>query len=145
MTKVHKIAGLKISRVAPQAAADPFEEPPTSQRDLLPDLEPAEEQMRHLKRQLLASQTITVTHSSALDDVFDPTKRPERSSFVARASVYVVNLIVVVMALPVGMALLFFNILFGENFRTTAHILALTGMALALQQTPQGAELLSFL
>ena len=144
MSKVHKIAGLRISRVAPQVTADPLEDF-WKPKDALPDLEPAEDKIRRLSRQIFPSDTITVTHSSAMNDVFDPSQRPERFNFAARASVYVLNMIVAVMVLPVGLALLFFNIMFGENFRTTAHILALTGMLLALQQTPVGAELFDFL
>ena len=67
-----------------------------------------------------------------LEDVFNPTNRAEHSDFVARATVYVMNLTVMVFALPVGLALLFMNILGGENLRTTAHVMALTGLFSAL-------------
>ena len=78
-----------------------------------------------------------------MEDVFEPKQRPEHKDILARVTVYVMNMIVIVMALPVGLALLAFNILGGENLRTTAHIIALTGMGTALSQTPQGLQLLS--
>ena len=53
------------------------------------------------------------------------------------------NMIVIVMALPVGLALLAFNILGGENLRTTAHVIALTGMGAALSQAPNGLQIFS--
>ncbi|MEK6215968.1 MAG: hypothetical protein N2B03_01980, partial [Boseongicola sp.] len=98
-----------------------------------------------LKRQIFASDTITLTHSSAMEDVFDPKLREEHNYIVARMTVYVLNMIVIVMALPVGLMLLFFNILGGENLRTSAHVVALTGMALALAQTEAGARILGIL
>ena len=79
----------------------------------------------------------------AMEDVFEPKQRPEHSDILARATVYVMNMIVIVMSLPVGLALLAFNILGGENLRTTAHVIALTGMGVALSQTPQGGHILS--
>ena len=145
MAKVHRIAGLKISRVTPVARAeDPLEDFWTP-RDALPDLEPPEDRLRTLRSHIFASDSITLTHSSAMEDVFDPRGRPEHFNFTARATVYVMNMMVLVMALPVGLGLLFFNILFGENLRTTAHVVALTGMALALMQTPEGARIFSML
>lgn len=47
-------------------------------------------------------------------------------------TVYTCNLILMVMAFPIGMAILIWNILGGENLRSTAHSIALTGMGLAL-------------
>jgi len=144
MSKVHRIAGLKISRIVSADVADPLADFWTP-KDALPDLEPAEDRLRRLKRQIFASDTITLTHSSAVEDVFDPKLREEHNSIVARMTVYVLNMIVIVMALPVGLMLLFFNILGGENLRTTAHVVALTGMALALAQTDAGARILAIL
>ena len=144
MTKIHRIAGLKISRVPATDVADPLADFWTP-KDALPDLEPAEDKLRRIKRHIFASDSITLTHSSAVEDVFDPKRREEHYSIVARATVYVLNMIVIVMVLPVGLSLLFFNILGGENLRTTAHVLALTGMGLALAQTEAGARLFGLL
>ncbi|MXQ08396.1 hypothetical protein GQ651_11115 [Alphaproteobacteria bacterium GH1-50] len=142
MSKIHRIAGLRISRVEPvifSAADEEMWEP----KDALPELEPPEDRLRRSKTHIFASDTISLTHSSAMEDVFAPKEREEHKDFTARATVYVMNMIVMVMALPVGLALLAFNILGGENLRTTAHVIALTGMATALAQTPGGMQLLS--
>lgn len=148
MTRVHRIAGLRISRIATAEQAPPSRDPLEDfwrPKDALPDLEPAEDRLRRLKRQIFESDRITLTHSSAIDDVFEPRARDEHHHVVARATVYVMNMIVLVMALPVGLALLCFNILFGENLRTTAHVIALTGMFIALGQTEAGARLLGLI
>ena len=47
-------------------------------------------------------------------------------------TVYALNGILMLMAFPIGFALLVFNILGGENLRTTAHAIALTGLGTAL-------------
>jgi hypothetical protein len=145
MSKIHRIAGLKISRVASRAkSTDPLTDYWTP-ADALPDLEPPEDKLRRNTRHIFSSDTITLSHSSSMEDVFDPQKRPEHKNVVARLTVYVLNLIVMVMALPVGLALLFFNILFGENLRTTAHVIALTGMAMALSTMPGANDLFRFI
>ncbi|MDD9921052.1 MAG: hypothetical protein OXQ92_02055 [Boseongicola sp.] len=140
MGTTRRIAGLRISRVQPTITVDQLEDF-WQPKDALPDLEPAEDRLRNLSRQIFASDAITLTHSSAVDDVFDPKKREEHETLTARATVYIMNMIVLVMAMPVGLGLLFFNILGGENLRTTAHTVALTGMAIALSQTDGGAWL----
>jgi len=144
MANVHRIAGLKISRIPDADVVDPLADFWTP-KDALPDLEPAEDRLRRIKRHIFASDSITLTHSSAVEDVFDPRLREEHNNRVARVTVYVMNMIVIVMSLPVGLSLLIFNIIGGENLRTTAHVIALTGMALALSQTEEGARLLGFL
>jgi hypothetical protein len=58
--------------------------------------------------------------------------RAETRSEVARLTVYAMNATLMIMAFPVGFALLVFNILGGENLRTTAHAMALTGLGIAL-------------
>lgn len=121
MTRVHKIAGLRISRIAG--------------RELLPDLEPPEKRLEREKSHIFSSDSITLSHSSAVEDVFEPVMRPEHQDLTARMTVYVMNLIVILFAMPVGVALLVMNILGGENLRTTAHVVALTGMFMALHQS----------
>ncbi|NNE87442.1 MAG: hypothetical protein HKN27_05140 [Silicimonas sp.] len=129
MSRIHRIAGLKISRVEAGSS-------------LLPDLEPPEVRLRKQKSSIFLSDSIKLSHDSAMDDLFDPNLREEQNDAVARATVYVMNLIVMVFALPVGLALLCLNILGGANFRTTAHIMALTGLFMALSATEQGGQLL---
>ncbi len=136
MSKVHRIAGLRISRVHTPCTAV------GSSRDLLPDLEPPEERLRHDRSHIFSSDAITLSHSSAMEDVFDPALREEHQDLTARLTVYVLNMTIMIFALPVGLALLFLNILGGENLRTTAHVMALTGMFMALSQMEGAAPLL---
>lgn len=128
--RVHRIAGLRISRVNPNG---------TSSRELLPDLAPPEERLREAKSHIFSADAISLSHSSAMEDVFDPARRGEHADLTARATVYVLNLTVMVFALPVGLALLFLNILGGENLRTTAHVMALTGLFSAIALAYPGA------
>lgn len=134
MSGIHRIAGLKISRVESQTSS--------VVRQQLPDLEPPEERLQREKQSIFLSDSICLSHDSALDDVFDPNLREEQQDFVARATVYVLNLCVMVFALPVGLALLCLNILGGANLRTTAHVMALTGLFMVLSNTEQGSALL---
>lgn len=142
MTKVHRIAGLKISRVAPAIA---LREDQLHGRDLLPDLEPADERLRKRRSHIFSTDSISLSHDSAMEDVFEPNMRAEHRDFTARMTVYVMNAIVMVFALPIGLALLFLNILGGENLRTTAHVMALTGLFMALAATEEGARLFNMM
>lgn len=132
MSRIHRIAGLRISRV------DAFE----ARSGMLPELEPPEERLRRAKSHIFLSDSISLSHDSAMDDVFDPNLREEQHDVTARATVYVINLIVIVFAMPVGLALLCLNILGGANLRTTSHIMALTGIFMALSASEQGSQLL---
>ncbi|MBT8417308.1 MAG: hypothetical protein KJO42_07690 [Silicimonas sp.] len=142
MGKIHRIAGLRISRVTPTVGVDAEFVPG---REVLPELEPAEDRLRRQKTHIFSSDTIALSHESAIEDVFDPNMREEHNDFTARMTVYVLNAIVMVFALPVGLALLCMNILGGENLRTTAHVMALTGVFMVLSTTEEGARLLSFI
>ena len=73
------------------------------------------------------------------DEPTDFRLRPEARDPVARLTVYVLNAIVMVLVFPVGFGLLIFNILGGENLRTTAHTLALTGTGMGLASAVQAA------
>lgn len=130
MSGFHRIAGLRISRVKSQ---------PTK---VLPELEPPEERLQRQRRSIFMSDTISLSHDSAMQDQFDPNQRPEQNDLTARATVYVLNLCVMVFALPVGLALLCLNILGGANLRTTAHVMALTGLFMVLASTEQGSRML---
>ena len=118
MKTIHRIAGLRISRI--------------QGKDLLPDLEPPEVRLEREKSHIFAADSISLSHKSAVEDVFEPVMREEHGDITARLTVYVLNLMVIVFAAPVGLALLLMNILGGENLRTTAHVVALTGMFLGL-------------
>lgn len=130
MSGIHRIAGLRISRVNSRPAK------------VLPDLEPPEDRLRKQKSHIFMSDTISLSQDSAMEDQFNPHQRAEQNDVVARATVYVLNLCVMVFALPVGLALLCLNILGGANLRTTAHVMALTGLFVVLSTTEQGSQML---
>lgn len=117
----------------------------------LPDLEPVQHVRRRrrssrvLSRPLELSPVIELIHDAAHDEAFTPEAREESQSEVARLTVYALNGILMIIAFPIGMALLLFNIIGGENLRTTAHVMALTGLAFALAMTPFGKALFSAL
>lgn len=133
MEKVHRIAGLKISRVPATVAQH--------SRELLPELAPPEERLHRARSHIFSADAISLSRELAVEDVFDPKRRMEHHDIVTRLTVYVINLIVIVFALPVGLALLCLNILGGENLRTSAHVLALTGMFMALAASDSGTRL----
>lgn len=128
MTKSRRIAGLKVSRVAPTSV----------QHKSLPELAPPEERLRSHKGQIFSSDAISLSHSSEMDDVFEVAVRPERTDLKARLTVYALNMTIMVFTVPVGMALLVLNVMGGENLRTTAHCMALTGLFSALAAANPG-------
>jgi len=93
---------------------------------------PVELALREERRALFPSDTIALTQRSAQHETTNPTERREADDIMARLTVYVLNTILLVVAFPVGFGMLIFNILGGENLRTTAHVMALTGMGTAL-------------
>ncbi|NRA99088.1 MAG: hypothetical protein HRU32_04570 [Rhodobacteraceae bacterium] len=101
----------------------------------LPDLVPADADL---------SAPRGAFSSPALQDestVF--TERAECDSETAKMTVYVLNAILFLIAFPVGFGMLMFNILGGENLRTTAHVMALTGMGSALSFSGAAIPLIS--
>jgi hypothetical protein len=95
--------------------------------DRLPPLAPAE--TRTERKHFIGVDL----HSNAIiDEETRFSRRAETKSEIARLTVYTMNLTLMIMAFPVGFALLVFNILGGENLRTTAHAIALTGFGIAL-------------
>lgn len=93
-------------------------------RELLPELAPADPP---------AGAVAAAPATETLRDL------PPEEARLARVTVYALNAIVMVFAMPVGAALLVINVLKGEDLRATAHGLALTGAYLGLMSTPQGA------
>lgn len=132
MTQTRRIAGLKVSRVAPSKP----------RHKSLPDLAPPEERLRTQKSHIFSADAIGLTHAYAMEDIFDPSERPENEDTTARLTVYALNLTVMVFTVPVGLALLLLNILAGENLRTTAHVMALTGLFSALAAANPGLSAL---
>ncbi len=128
MAKIHKVAGLKISRVSPGV----------QRHSALPDLAPPEERLRTHRSHIFSADAIALTHDGGMEDVFDRKPPVNKQDLPARLTVYALNLTVMVFALPIGLALLFLNILGGENLRTTAHVMALTGLFSALSMANGG-------
>ena len=83
-------------------------------------------------------------HDSARDESMDFRRRAERRDPVARLTVYALNGVILLAFFPVGFALLIFNILGGENLRTTAHTMALTGMGTALATAGYAGQVVGF-
>jgi hypothetical protein len=50
----------------------------------------------------------------------------------SRLTVHVFNTTLMIFALPVGLAVMAYNLAFGEDMRRTAHFIALTGLAMSL-------------
>lgn len=108
--------------------------------DRLPELEPAEDRLRNARGAIFESDALEFGTNKPVEERADKLSFGiEAENLTARATVYTMNAILCVMAFPVGAALLTFNILGGENIRTTAHAIALTGMGIGLSMTEVGA------
>jgi len=99
----------------------------TSARARLPELVPADH-----KEERRPFVGIDLRSDAVQDEETRFAHRAETRSEVARLTVYAMNATLMIMAFPVGFALLVFNILGGENLRTTAHAMALTGLGIAV-------------
>ncbi|MEO0944505.1 MAG: hypothetical protein AAFY06_06625 [Pseudomonadota bacterium] len=135
MSRTHRIAGLRISRVATSVDS----------QARLPDLEPPEERLRRQKSTIFSADSIALSHVATMEDVFDQKQPEEQLDTVARATVYTLNLIVLILAMPIGVMLFFLNILGGENLRTTAHTIALVGLFSALANMEGALPILTIL
>lgn len=67
---------------------------------------------------------------------------PETDNALSRLTVYALNAVLLIVAFPVGFAMLMFNLLAGENLRINVQVLALTGLAVTLSQTEVAARML---
>ena len=101
--------------------------------DRLPVLAPAEPSAA-MSASPRATPEHTLRHDPANihDESTDFRSRSEARDPIAALTVYAINAAVMLFAFPVGFALLVFNILGGENLRTTSHVMGLTGLAMAL-------------
>lgn len=111
---------------------------PCDARDAFPDLEPADTGgkraglSRHVGR-------IRAELASQFRELRD---NPDVENPLARLTVYALNAVLLIIAFPVGFAMLIFNVLVGENLRTTVHVLALTGLAIAISNTEVAARVI---
>ncbi|PJJ87197.1 hypothetical protein CLV77_1764 [Brevirhabdus pacifica] len=89
-----------------------------------------EAEMRDQIRKALYPETPTQKKSGATTVLFGPGRpedRLDRSETTARLATYAMNTTLLITAMPVGAALMTYNMLGGENFRLTAQVTALTG------------------
>lgn len=113
-----------------------YRRPLPDARRAFPDLEPAEPGAERTSGHLARIRAeLAVQYRELRDD-------PDADNALSRLTVYALNAVLLVLAFPVGFALLIFNVLAGENLRTTVHVLALTGLALALSSTETAARVL---
>jgi hypothetical protein len=107
-------------------------------REAFPDLEPAEAgrsaggRAGHLDRLLEDLRT----------QFREVRENPDVDNPLVRLTVYTLNAVLLILAFPVGFAMLIFNVLVGENLRTNVHVLALTGLAITLSNTETAARVL---
>lgn len=113
-------------------------------RDALPRPQVQPPRAKPTMTDLLARHGIRLVSASTAHDRLGVANRPEADDIIARITVYAMNLSVLVFVFPLGLALLIFNVIGGENLRTTAHAMALTGMAMGLSMTDVGARILGF-
>ena len=113
---------------------------------------------RIAEAEVMASRTpVRMTDGNrALRALFDavPGPRPRRgepvpephpdATLAERLSVLVLNVTVMVLAFPVGMGLLMYNILKGEDLRVTVRILSLTGTGMGLLAYTEVEKFLPF-
>jgi ABC-type sugar transport system permease subunit len=105
-------------------------------RRTFPDLEPAgamaEADTGHLAR--IRGELVAQFREIRAD--------PGVNNALSRLTVYALTAALLVLAFPVGFAMLMFNLLAGENLRVTIQVVALTGLAVAVSQTETAARVL---
>ncbi|WP_372840119.1 hypothetical protein [Phaeovulum sp.] len=75
-----------------------------------------------------------------------PAQSPRNAPAVHRVSIYTLNTALILVAMPVGVALLTYNVLGRESLTTTARSVALAGIGVALAHTTSfGQALLAFI
>jgi hypothetical protein len=79
-----------------------------------------------------AQSEVDAPHPNRTSSLSPFADRPESDDVCAFLTVYALNACVMLFAFPVGMVLLVYNILAGENLRTSAHVMGLTGLMTAL-------------
>ncbi|WP_141246530.1 hypothetical protein [Actibacterium ureilyticum] len=96
-----------------------------SWREVFPRLEPSEDTLRSSRQDIFANDLIV-----AGDDHVEDDSQP--ADVMEQMVVYVMSLTLMVLMFPVGFAVMFYNIVAGENIRMTARAMALTGVAMGL-------------
>jgi hypothetical protein len=115
-----------------------YRRPTPPARTAFPDLEPAESGPRE-SGILLQFKRLRGDMAAQFHEI---RANPDIDNALSRLTVYALNAVLLVLAFPVGFAMLMFNLLVGESLRTTIHVLALTGLAVTLSQTEAAARVL---
>jgi ABC-type sugar transport system permease subunit len=115
-----------------------YRRPSRDARTAFPELEPADagRTTSGLSRRISGIRFKLATQFNEIRD------NPDTDNALSRLAVYTLNAVLLILAFPVGFAMLMFNVLVGENLRTTIHVLALTGLAVTLSQTETAARVL---
>lgn len=115
-----------------------FRRPPRTAHPAFPDLEPADAGAGRGAR----SGQLDRIRAELAAQFGEIRENPDANNALARLTVYALNAVLLILAFPVGFAMLIFNVLVGENLRTTIHVLALTGLAVTLSNTETAARVL---
>jgi hypothetical protein len=67
---------------------------------------------------------------------------PAADNALSRLSVYALCAFLLILAFPVGFAMLIYNLLAGENLRITLHVVAMSGLVVLLSGTETAARVL---
>jgi len=101
--------------------------------------DPQEDALRTARMAIFASDLIR-----NIDRPAPPDMRPQ-IGLAEQLTVYVMSVTLMVLSFPVGVGVLFLNILTGANLRVTSHAMALTGFGFALTGTDVGRTLIALL
>ena len=97
---------------------------------ILPDLAPANSPEAPPARGAVARAAIAAQRYVRIDTSRLIATRPEASDPKGRLLVYTLTTALLVLAFPVGFALLIYNILGGEDLRATSGVIAVTGVSM---------------
>ncbi len=115
-----------------------YRHPTPPARTAFPELEPADP----TPRDTAASPHLKRMRADLAAQYHEIRANPDVDNALSRLTVYALNAVLLILAFPVGFAMLMFNLLVGESLRTTIHVLALTGLAVTLSQTDAAARVL---
>jgi hypothetical protein len=108
----------------------------TQARRAFPELAPAESGTR------AAAGHLSRVRGESLAQAREVLADPAADNALSRLSVYALCAFLLILAFPVGFAMLIFNLLAGENLRLTLHVVALSGLVVLLVRTETAARVL---
>jgi len=77
--------------------------------------------------------------------LYAPDEVEQKPSTALRLATHSMNLTVMVFALPVGVSMMTYTLLRGENLNVSARVLALMGMLVGVQQSPFGTQVMAMI